>query len=250
MKMEEKVEKIKSWIQEKVKEANSEGIIVGLSGGIDSACVAVLSKKAFPNNVKGIIMPCFSNPQDREHAELLAKKFDIPYEVVDLEGSFKTLVKASEKEEYQKDKHQGLHFANVKPRLRMTTLYYFANKLNYLVAGTDNKTESMLGYFTKYGDGGVDILPISSLFKRDVRELAKHLEVPEEIITKKPSAGLWEGQTDEDEMGLSYEEVDDILEKIEKSECLTHINEEKLTKVKKMITATEHKRNLPPACEL
>ncbi|MBT4804658.1 NAD+ synthase [Candidatus Woesearchaeota archaeon] len=247
--MENKIEKIVVWIQEKVKEAKADGVIVGLSGGIDSSCVAALCKKAFPENVQGVIMPCLSNPLDKEHAESIAKHFEIPYKIVDLEESFKNVFKVSEGEEYDKDKHKGLATANIKPRLRMTTLYYFANKLNYLVVGTDNKTESMIGYFTKHGDGGVDILPISSLFKREVRKLAAALEISEEIITKKPSAGLWEGQTDEDEMGLSYEEVDDILSKIEDNECVSHIDQEKLEKVKRMMSTSEHKRNLPPACE-
>lgn len=248
--MDKTTEKIVTWIRETVNKSGAKGVIIGLSGGIDSACVAALCKKAFPTAIKGVIMPCFSNHLDREHAEITAKTLDIPCEIVDLEESFKVLFRAAEKKEYDKEKHKELAVANIKPRLRMTTLYYFANKLNYLVVGTDNKTESMLGYFTKYGDGGVDILPISSLYKRDIRKLAKYLGVHEEIINKKPSAGLWEGQTDEEEMGLSYDEADDILYRIENNECLSHIKEEKLERIRKMMSASEHKRNLPPGCRL
>jgi len=252
VKLDKKVKRMVSWIQEKVNNANAKGVIIGLSGGIDSSCVAILCKKAFPENTRGIIMPCLSDPLDKEHAERVAKQFDIHYEVVDLEKSFKTLFQSLEweNEKYDKEKHKGVAVANIKPRLRMTTLYYFANKLNYLVVGTDNKTEAMIGYFTKYGDGGVDILPITNLFKRDVRELAKHLKVPEEIITKKPSAGLWEGQTDEDEMGISYDELDEILHRLEKGIALHGFDYEKVEKVKKMMAVSEHKRKTPSGCEL
>jgi NAD+ synthase len=194
--MEKKIEEIVNWIKQVVTKANAKGVIVGLSGGIDSACVAALCKKAFPDTTIGVIMPCFSNEQDREHAELVAKEFDVPFEIVNLENPFKTLFKSITGEDYDKNKHKGLTVANIKPRLRMAVLYYFASKNNYLVAGTDNKSEEKIGYFTKYGDGGVDILPIVDLYKRDVRILAKQLGVPDEIITKKPSAGLWENQTD------------------------------------------------------
>ena len=250
MEMRKVESRIVRWIKEQVKQAGCKGIVVGLSGGIDSAVVGALSKKAFPNNIQGVILPCLSNPQDKEHAELVAKKFDIPVETVDLEEIFKTKIKALTGEDYNHDKHQGLEFANLKPRLRMIALYYFANKHNYLVAGTDNKSESMTGYFTKYGDGGVDILPITHLYKRDVRKLAKHLGVPEEIINKKPSAGLWHGQTDEDEMGITYDDLDEILECIGTGKDLNKFNKEKVAKVKKMIKNTEHKRKLPPGCEL
>lgn len=243
-------DKIIGWIKEKVKEAKAEGVIVGLSGGIDSACTAIICKKAFPENTLGVIMPCLNNPRDREDAELIAKKFNIPLQVIDLEGSFKTLFKSLEKERYNKKRHKNLAVANIKPRMRMMVLYYFANKLNYLVAGTDNKSEEMIGYFTKYGDGGVDILPMVDLYKKDIRQLAKHLGVPEEIIAKKPSAGLWDGQTDEGEMGLSYDELDEILEKLEKNRDLSSLPTEKVEKVKKMIANSEHKRKMPPGCKL
>src|SRR3989344_564476 len=249
-KMEENIKKITNWIKEKVKEANAKGVIIGLSGGIDSSCVAALCKKAFPDNTLGIIMPCMSNPTDMEHAKLIAEKFDIPCKIIDLEDNFKFLFKSINNEEYKKENHNYLAASNIKPRLRMITLYYFANKLNYLVAGTDNKTEEMIGYFTKYGDGGVDMLPIVSLYKKDVKRLAKKLEIPDEIITKKPSAGLWEGQTDEGEIGISYEEIDEILEKIKNNEDLFSHEEEKVNKIKKMIKTSEHKRKVPPGCEL
>ena len=247
--MQEKTDKIVNWIKERVNGAGAEGIIIGLSGGIDSSCVAVLAKKALPNNVLGVIMPCFSNPEDMQHAKMLAEKFKIPYKVVELAGPFEKLYQEIEEKEY-KETEKNLAVANLKPRLRMCTLYYFANKLNYLVAGTDNKSEAMIGYFTKYGDGGVDILPISSLFKRDIRKLAAHLDVPKEIIEKRPSAGLWEGQTDEEEMGISYDELDEILDRINKGKDLSDIKNNKVDKVKRMIAKSEHKRMLPPSCKL
>ncbi|MFN3966799.1 MAG: NAD(+) synthase, partial [Endomicrobiia bacterium] len=128
---------------------------------------------------------------------------------------------------------------NLKPRLRMLVLYYFANKLNYLVAGTGNKSEIMMGYFTKYGDGGVDILPIGDLLKKDVIQLARKLEIPERIINKKPSAGLWPGQTDEEEMGITYKKLDKILE-----------SKSKNSKIENIIKKTEHKRKPPEICKL
>lgn len=250
MDMKKAEQEIVAWIREQVRDAGSKGTVVGLSGGIDSAIVGALCKKAFPDSTLGIILPCMSNPEDRKHAELVAKKFKIPFEVVDLGNIFKATVKALTGGEHDKEKHKGMAFANLKPRLRMTALYYFANKHNYLVAGTDNKSEAMIGYFTKYGDGGVDILPITSLYKRDVRALAKHLGVPSEVIDKKPSAGLWEGQTDEGEMGITYDELDEILYRLEAGKDLGDFEKEKVEKVKKMIKLSEHKRHLPPSCKL
>ncbi|MBN2459176.1 NAD(+) synthase [Candidatus Woesearchaeota archaeon] len=241
---------IVAWIRKQAQDAGCKGVVVGLSGGIDSAVVGALCKKAFPDNTLGVILPCMSNPDDRKHAEMVAKKFNIPIEIVDIEPAFKAMAKALTGKEHDKEKHKGIEFANIKPRLRMTALYHFANKHNYLVAGTDNKSEAMIGYFTKYGDGGVDILPITSLFKRDVRKLAKHLGVPDEIITKHPSAGLWDGQTDEGEMGITYDELDEILHRIDTGKSLERIDHAKVEKVKMMIEKSEHKRQLPPGCIL
>jgi NAD+ synthase len=143
----------------------------------------------------------------------VAKAFQIPAQVVDLgpvyDAHFGNLRSTFAAAGLSADERQRtLAEANMKPRLRMTTLYFFANSLGYLVVGTGNKSELTVGYFTKYGDGGVDLLPIGGLVKAQVRELAEHLEVPRRVIDKPPSAGLWQGQTDEGEMGMSYEELD------------------------------------------
>jgi len=212
------------WLKGQVKNANAEGVVLGLSGGIDSSVTAVLAKKAFPNNTLGVVMPCYSNKQDKVDAIKIAKQFDIDYKVKDLGpfyDSFKEIVNAEEK-----DSKNNLALANVKPRLRMTTLYYYSAQNNYLVLGTDNWSELKVGYFTKYGDGGIDLTILGRLVKTEVRELARHLGIPEKIIKKKPSAGLWKDQTDEEEMGLTYEQLDryiltgnaepEIEEKIEK----------------------------------
>jgi NAD+ synthase len=135
--------------------------------------------------------------------------------------------------------------ANLKPRLRMMTLYYFANTLDYLVAGTGNKSELVVGYFTKYGDGGVDILPLASLLKNEVRGLARELDVPNEVIKRPPSAGLWHGQTDEGEMGITYEELDKTITAIEEKNT-KDIDKATLSKVKKMMKNSEHKRVCAP----
>ena len=137
--------------------------------------------------------------------------------------------------------------ANLKPRLRMLVLYYFANKLNYLVCGTGNKSEIKMGYFTKFGDGATDILPIGDLTKTEVRILARELGIPSQVIAKPPTAGLWAGQTDESEMGITYPELDDILGRLEKKK--KHIlSNEKVNKVKVMIERSEHKRQGPRIC--
>ena len=144
----------------------------------------------------------------------------------------------NEKEKGKKESYK-LAEANLKPRLRMITLYYFANKLNYLVAGTSNRSELKIGYFTKYGDGGADILPLGNLLKNQVKELAKYLDIPEKIINKPPSAGLWVGQTDEKEIGMSY----NLLDKYLKTGKLNNKIIEK--KIQDKIIKSSHKRTTP-----
>ena len=225
-------DKLTGWIREKTVEAGCEGVVLGISGGLDSAVVAGLAVQAFPNTTLGMIMPCESLPQDIEHGRLVAQKYGLELKVVDLfpvYQSFTGLIQGAD------SKRSGLAQANIKPRLRMITLYYYAQERNYLVLGTDNRTELTIGYFTKYGDGGADLLPIGGLVKSQVRELARYLEVPRVIIDKPPSAGLWEGQTDESEIGLSYEELDRYIltgqgsgKVKEKVENLSRISQHKL----------------------
>jgi len=235
--METLAQKLCIWMKDKVTEANAKGIVFGLSGGLDSAVVAALSIRIFPKNTLAIIIPCHSLEADINDASDFINKFSIPYKTVDLSkvyDSFLHLLNDKEKKNSLK-----LAEANIKPRLRMTTLYYFANKLNYLVVGTGNKDELTIGYFTKYGDGGVDILPLGNLLKGQVRELAEYLGIPNKIINKPPSAGLWEGQTDEEEIGICYNQLDNYL--------ITGKLGNKIVekKIQDKITKSAHKRTIP-----
>ncbi len=234
------VEKLISWIQEQVRLAGCEGVVVGLSGGLDSSVTAVLCKKAFPDNSLGVIMPCHGNPRDIKDARLIAKKFDIDSRTVVLDEVFDLfLSKLPNTVDDSNSPRKEMTVANLKPRLRMITLYYLANCLNYLVVGTGNKSEIVVGYFTKYGDGGVDILPLGNLLKTQVRQLAKELGIPDEIIAKPPSAGLWRGQTDEEELGVTYEELDQYL-------LTGKASREIKDKIDRLIKASIHKRQMPP----
>ena len=210
------IEEIKLWLAEQLDESGAKGFVVGLSGGIDSAVVATLCKSICDETL-GVIMPCHSNPKDKEDALLLAKKFNISTTEVDLTETY-DILKVALKDERVFPTIQPLDLANIKPRLRMTTLYYFANKNNYLVVGTGNKSEEEMGYFTKYGDGACDILPIADLLKDEIYALGFILELPSEILDKEPSAGLWDNQTDENEMGMTYEQIGKVIRAREKSE--------------------------------
>lgn len=235
--------KIVSWIRKQLKDSGAKGIVMGLSGGLDSCVVASLvSQAAGKDRVLGLILPCHSHAQDSQDARIVAKGLGIKTKVIDLFKVYDMLIKIL-------PKAGELARNNLKPRLRMLTMYYFANKLNYLVCGTGNKSELRAGYFTKYGDGGVDILPIGNLLKKQVKLLAKELSIPEHIISKPPSAGLWPGQTDESEMGITYVELDDILWRLENKKPQV-LSNEKVSKVKRMICRSEHKRQGPKICRL
>ncbi len=238
MNTEQLANKLVSWIRDKVSAAGLKGTVVGMSGGVDSSVLAVLCHRALPQSMLGLIMPCHSNRQDEQHARAVADKFSIPTKTVVLDSIFDSLLKALPTDGSAHATNQPAN-ANLKARLRMLTLYYHANQLNYMVVGSGNKSELSAGYFTKYGDGGVDILPLGNLAKAQVVELASFLGIPQQIIDKPPSAGLWPGQTDEEEMGLSYEELDRYL--------LTGKAEDKIRqKIESTVEAHNHKLQPPP----
>ena len=198
---------IVEFVQNKVSEANADGLVVGLSGGIDSTLAAFLACEAVgKENVFGIVMPSTTTPtEDKLHGTVIAQLLGIKYKEIAIDSILNEFLSVTQLEE---DK---LSIGNLKARIRMSIIYFYANSKNYLVSGTGNKSEILIGYFTKHGDGACDIEPIGDLYKTDVYQLAKYLEIPQEIIDKPPRAGLWNNQTDEDEIGMTYELLDKIL---------------------------------------
>ena len=230
--------------------AGARGLVVGLSGGIDSAVVARLCQLAMPGAAIGVVLPCHSDPRDQDDARLLAAHFRLPTVTIALERPFDALLEvgrtavteasrdlSAEPMPPPDDPRSRMPIANVKPRLRMASLYFVANSLNYLVAGTGNRCELAIGYFTKYGDGGVDLLPIGRLLKSEVRAMARDLGVPSAIIEKPPSAGLWLGQTDEGEMGFTYANLETYL-----TDGPDAVAPAVAMKIERLMRASEHKR--------
>lgn len=229
-KIDKVIEDLVIWMQDTVNSASAKGMVFGLSGGIDSAVIAGLAKIAFGDNCLGIIMPINSNPEDKAHAKLVAESLNLKTELVDLSATYNSLIQAT-----GLDSENKMAKANIKPRLRMTTLYYYGQHNNYLVSGSSNASEYFVGYFTKYGDSGSDLLPLVDFVKYEIIELARALNIPDVIINKKPSAGLWEDQTDEDEMGFGY----DLLDRYIKT---GQGPEEIIKKINRMNEVSDHKR--------
>lgn len=239
------VEEVNRFIQGKVEESGAEGLVVGLSGGIDSAVTAKLAVDAVgKENVTAVIMP--GKPSKEENitdARKLADELGVENFEIDIEDS----VEAFE---------TGVPFdigdialGNIRARSRMVYSYTVANEENLLVLGTGNRTEFLLGYFTKYGDGATDIAPILDLYKTEVRQIARHIGLDEKFIEKKPTAGLWEGQTDEEEIGASYEVADKILKGlIDRHESVETVSEElgieqeTVERIEDMYAKSRHKR--------
>ena len=198
---------ITEFVQNKVSEANADGLVVGLSGGIDSTVAAFLACEAVgKENVFGVVLPSTTTPtEDKLHGTTIAQLLGINYKEMAIDSILNEFLSVAQLEE------DILAIGNLKARIRMSIIYFYANSKNYLVCGTGNKSEISIGYFTKHGDGACDIEPIGDLYKTDVYELAKYLEVPQEIIDKPPRAGLWNNQTDEDEIGMTYKLLDKIL---------------------------------------
>ncbi|HKB13180.1 MAG TPA: NAD(+) synthase [Vicinamibacterales bacterium] len=245
-------ERIAGWMRRQLATAGARGFVVGLSGGIDSAVVARLAQLAAPGHVIGALLPAHSDPADERDAAMVAAHFSLTTVRLDLSDPYDVFVREAQQvlahlpEDTRAtpplDPLRGrVPLANIKPRLRMTALYFLANSCNYLVAGTSNRTEVAIGYFTKYGDGGADLLPIGHLVKSDVRALARELTVPAPIIDRKPSAGLWLGQSDEEEMGFTYADLERYLE-----EGAQGVAPALAMRIERLIRGSEHKRALPP----
>ena len=259
--MSARTDVIVDWLRQRLVQSGARGFVFGLSGGVDSAVVARLCQAAAPANVVGVLLPCHGDPQDEADARVVADHFRIPTVRIDLSPTYDVLnedlqqaLAAIPKEQLAAsgaslaagrqahDPRARVPMANVKPRLRMAALYFLANSLDYLVAGTGNRSELAIGYFTKYGDGGVDLLPIGDLLKSDVRAAARDLGVPEPVLDKAPSAGLWAGQTDEAEMGFSYAELENYLTKGPEA-----VAPALAMRIERLMRGSEHKRTLAPS---
>lgn len=231
------IKEIEGFIKERARCV--DGGVIGISGGIDSAVVAYLSVNALgKTNVRGVLMPC--GKQSTEDAKFVAETLGISYEILNIKPIVDVFKQVAP--HYFSTK---LSEGNLRARIRMCLLYGCANTNQMVVMGTGNKSEMMIGYFTKYGDGGVDLEPIAHIYKTQIWEIARHLKVPNKIIEKSPSAELWDGQTDEGELGFNYYTLDKILkgetDGIEKG-LVDHVN--------RMVKNSAHKRQMPSSLEV
>ncbi|MGB9740439.1 MAG: NAD+ synthase [Candidatus Bathyarchaeia archaeon] len=246
----ETAEKISCFIKDYVEKSGAKGIVLGLSGGIDSCTSAALSALAIGGkNVLGLMLPEKEtyNAKDNKHAEIVAEKFGLRKEKIDITPALKAFYSSIP----VFDPEDNLCKGNIKARTRMIYIYYYANKFNMLVCGSSDKSETMMGYFTKWGDVAADISPIMDLYKTQVRKLALHIGIPKEIVTKPSSPALWPGQLAEEELGISYELLDLILYGLEHfmeaKEIANQLGVKRGTveRVKKRWLHAEHKRQMP-----
>lgn len=247
------VKEIIEFIVKIVKEANANGVVIGLSGGVDSSVVATLCVKGLgKDRVLGVIMPTEFTPQeDIEDALSIANWLGIQTKIVNIQSISEAFFKALNIN--KSDLKQKIPMANIRARIRMIILYYYANLNNYLVVGTGNRSESLMGYFTKYGDGGVDFLPIAHLYKTQVRKLAEYLGIPSRIAYKPSSPQLYPGHKATDELPLDYEKLDPVLiglfdKKLSPNQVsqLTGIEIRIINEILERFERTKHKRDYPP----
>ena len=243
---------IRHFMAEKLRKTGAKGYVLGVSGGVDSAVVLKLACSAVgKDRVLALILPeRESSADDRRLAEGLCESEGVEHKVIDLTGVVDAFTKALGKNVCRR----GL--ANIKARTRMVILYHYAGAEGRLVLGTSNKSELLIGYFTKYGDGGADLEPIGDVYKTDIRQMAERIGVPVEIREREPSAGLWEGQTDEKEIGVSYDTLDEILRGIELSLDESAIAKKAKVPVKEvrrvsdLVRYSSHKRKFPPVAKI
>ena len=242
--------KIRRFIKDYVEKSGAKGLVLGLSGGIDSSTTAALSALAIGGKkVLGLLMPEQETyeVEDVEHAKLLAKKFGLKTEMVDITSTLDAFYDSMPIFEASDKVCKG----NVKARMRMIFWYYYANRLGMIVCGSSDKSEAMIGYFTKWGDAAADISPIMDLYKTQVRKLARSINVPSEIVRKPSSPRLWPGQSAEEELGIDYETLDLILYGLEHFMKTDEIaqqvgaKEDVVNKIKLRWISMEHKRRLP-----
>lgn len=245
---ERETDRIEEFLVRKRLEIEFDKVVIGLSGGLDSSITTVLGERAFSNeNIEVVFLPEATTPRrDWDDVNLLEREFDLNVRVIEIDGFISAF---KEKLTELSD----LSEANLKPRIRMTVLYAIANQNNGLVIGTGNLSEWLLGYFTKYGDGAADLAPLNHLFKTETRKLARFLNIPEAIIFKPPSAGLWEGQTDEDELGGTYDEIDEVLYckheldfSLQETKKAIELGPELVSHVYDLVEKSTHKREPPP----
>lgn len=243
---------IQHFLAEKLRKAGAKGYVLGVSGGVDSAVVLKLAVNAVgADRVLGLLMPEKDSPkEDMRDAEELCRALGVGHEVIDITGAVEALAKAAGA------KADRMALANIKARCRMILLYNRAGTQGRLVLGTSNKSEMLVGYFTKHGDGAADLEPIGDLYKTEVWELARVLGLPEKLIAKAPSAGLWKGQTDEGEMGIAYARLDAILHGIEQGLPEADVarragaTEEEVARVSRMVRMSSHKRKFPAVAKV
>ena len=241
---------IQKFIQTRVSEADAKGVVLGLSGGVDSATALSLAVSALgSDSVKGLIMP-FKPSESIDLALNHAKSLDVEtkeYKIHSIVDSYKEISNS-----YLSKASEG----NLHSRIRMSLLYGEAFSSNCLVLGTSNKSEILVGYYTKWGDGASDLLPMGDLYKSQIYTIAKDLEIPIDILDRVPTAELWEGQSDEEDLGISYSSLDKILLGLEKQFSTdelsksTGIDSESIDRISNLVNLAIHKRVFPPVCKI
>lgn len=245
--IENDVNEISSWLKIYCQQAGSKGYVIGLSGGVDSSASCGLAVEAVgKENVLGVLLPSIVEyKDDLSDGKRVANHYGIRYVVHPIKSTVESIIKEHDGE------INSLALGNIQARIRMTLLRMYAETNNYLVLGTTNKSEDMVGYFTKAGDGGhgVDIEPLAEYYKSEIREFARYFNLPDDLVNRQPSAGLVKNLTDEDELGFTYKDFEKYWRwRIEKTgDC--PVTEDIVNKIEKLNKRTEHKRHLPPSFE-